>query len=379
MASRTTYALVLILLLVVAGLAYESQAAHQSKVGTSSKTSSSSAQAVSPDWLAADPSFVGTNATIDYPPDYDSMAAYTLGLINTDRQSAGAPTVELSSVPSGQQHADSLSYFGTTGHWDVQGYKPYMRYTLLGGTGYMAENVAQGYCTSSQPSAPTLVSAKCTTQTIENGLAAAEYQMMNDDAACCGNGHKENIVDKAHNSVSLGVAYNTTSRAVYLVEDFQDSFIQNGSIQLTGTNVTISGTTNADLTGWTANAAASDIVVYHDPAPSAIPVSELAPSQSCDQNELKEPAPCQYLGAYSAGTQVADVLAPCPTKYKCGTGNFTFAATWAQDASSGSFEIVVPLAQLESTYGGGVYTFYLWPDGDLTEPITGLSVFATGA
>jgi hypothetical protein len=75
--------------------------------------------------------------------------------------------------------------------------------------------------------------------------------------------------------------------------------------------------------------------------------------------------------------QISAVLAPCPAQHTCASGNWTYAQTWQQ--SSGNFEIRFSISGLESAYGNGVYTFYLWPVGDTTEPITSVSLFVTGA
>ena len=84
------------------------------------------------DWLTDSPIIVGQSAKIDFPPDHLALENFTLGVINHDRVGAGLSPVVVSSVLSGQQHADSMAYYGYFSHWDNQGYKPYMRYTLLG-------------------------------------------------------------------------------------------------------------------------------------------------------------------------------------------------------------------------------------------------------
>jgi len=333
--------------------------------------------AISGSWLADNPSFVGNSSTIDYPPDYGVLVNFTLGLIDADRASAGLSPIALSAVTSGQQHADSMAYFGTFGHWDVQGYKPYMRYTLLGGTGAVRENVALNSCTNSPPSASSVQVAPCSLQTIENGISSAEYEMMNYDASCCNNGHRENILDSHHNQVSLGIAYDMKTGSVYLVEDFEDSYISNGSIQLSGSQVTFYGSTRQNLTGWAGSSSGAEIVVYYDAMPTPINATELQPTASCDQyNEFSEPSSCQYRGAYDSGAELSAVFAPCPQGRVCGSGNYTYAQTWQYD--SGTFLIIFSIGGLESTHGNGVYTFYLWPDGDTVEPITSLSLFVTG-
>ncbi len=327
-------------------------------------------------WLS-DPSFQGSKTNITYPPSYTQLANYTLGLINQDRTSNGIPPVSLSTAQSGQQHADSLAYFGTIGHWDVQGYKPYMRYTLLGGTGSVSENVGPTYCTNSQTPSASVFPTPCTIQTLENAIANSEYQMMNNDSACCNNGHRLNILNRMHNAVSIGIAYNATSNLAYLVEDFEDTYITSESLQLSAGTITFQGSTAQNLQGWTSTSSGATIVMYYDPPPSNISISMLVPNPSCYQyNEFNEPPSCQYQGAYTPGTEISSVFAPCPNGYTCQSGN-DYAQVWQQD-SAGSFEIVFSISAMESAQGSGVYTLYLFPLGQ-SEPITSLSLFvATG-
>jgi uncharacterized protein YkwD len=329
-------------------------------------------------WLSDSPAFSGNSSKIDYPPDYGAIANFTLGVINEDRQSAGLQPITLSSVPSGQQHADSMAYYGYFSHWDNQGYKPYMRYTLLGGTGGVEENVALNYCTTSEPNSTQDVAAPCSLQTVENAINGSEWMMMNNDTACCSNGHRTNILDPIHNQVSLGVAYNSTT--VFLVEDFENDYIGSESLQVSGGVVTFQGSILSYQKGWMESVSGAEISVYFDPTPSNISLSDLRMLTSCDQySELSEPASCQYQGAYTSGTPISTVFYPCPAGRVCSSsGNYTYAQQWQMKYGTSDFDIVFSISALEAAYGSGVYTFYLWPAEVATGPITSLSVFVTG-
>lgn len=326
----------------------------------------------SPDaWLKDDPSIAQGGMTLDYPPGYAALANFTLALINQDRSAAGLGPVSMSAVASGQQHADSMAYFGYFSHWDVQGYKPYMRYTLLGGTGSVEENVALSYCTSSGVAAP------CTQRTVESAINASEWMMMNNDTVCCSNGHRQNILGPLHNMVSIGIAYNAT--AVFLVEDFEDSYIGSESLQVSSGAVSFNGTLPQEPYAWMTRQAGAEILVYYDPTPSSIAVGQLDRLRACSQyNELNESAACQYQGAYNPGTEVSTVFEPCPQGRECVSGNYIYAQTWQYDSGTGSFEIAFSLAALEAAHGPGVYTLYLWPSERAPEAITSLSLFVTG-
>jgi uncharacterized protein YkwD len=357
-----------------AGRASSSTASSVSSSRELSTATPANAQVLSGSWLPDNPTFAGNNSRIDYPPGYSTLANFTLDLINKDRASAKWNPVILSSVPSGQQHADSMAYFRYFSHWDTQGYKPYMRYTLLGGTGSVTENIALNYCSNtSQPNATNVGPAPCTMQTVENAINASEWEMVNNDMACCNNTHRDTILGPIHNQVSIGVAYNSTS--VYLVEDFQDSYISPELFHVSGQNITLSGTLTRDLPDWLTRQGGSEISIYYDPAPNAISVSQLVPSAACSKfSEVSEPAGCQYQGSYNAGTPVFTVFAPCPAADGCTDGaNYTYAQTW--ELNSTTFNIGFSIKSLEASHGSGVYTFYLWPSERAPEPITSLSIF----
>ena len=344
----------------------------------SSVTTKTSAGNSTGNWLSDSPAFVGNSSKVDYPPDYGAIANFTLSVINEDRRAAGLQPVSLSGVPSGQQHADSMAYYGYFSHWDNQGYKPYMRYTLIGGTGSVEENAALNYCTTSQPNSTRDIAASCSLQTLENAINGSEWMMMNNDTACCSNGHRANILDPIHNQVSLGVAYNSTT--VYLVEDFENSYIGSESLQVSSGVVTLHGLIPAYQKGWMESESGAEISVYFDPTPSNISLSAMRLLTSCDKySELSEPASCQYQGAYTSGTPISTVFYPCPAGRVCSSsGNFTYAQQWQMTYSTGAFDIVFSISALEAAYGNGVYTFYLWPAEVATGPITSLSVFVTG-
>ncbi len=88
-----------------------------------------------------------SNSTISCPdvvsyPSLEELVNYTLSIITNDRMSSNLQNVTLSQITSAQQHADDMLKNHYFSHWDTQGYKPYVRYTLAGGTGAVDENLA---------------------------------------------------------------------------------------------------------------------------------------------------------------------------------------------------------------------------------------------
>jgi uncharacterized protein YkwD len=289
----------------------------------------------------------GTTLEITYPPNYAQLANYSLNAINQDRESAGLLPVTLSPIPSAQQHADSMLVNDYFSHWDTQGYKPYMRYSILSGTGFVEENVAYESTTL-----PTFV----TTSDVENAISSLEWQMMNNDSACCQNGHRDNILTPFHNRVSIGVAYDSTN--VYFVEDFE-TFLTSLSTPIDqGNTVTLTGNTSSALNP-------SSILIFYDPTP-----------QPLDSLQLDT----QYYGSYDQGTFLGGVVPPCSGIFgRClqfSQGITEQASTW--QTSTNAIDIQFSIENFVATSGNGVYTVYL-VQGSQSNPeyLTSISIFVT--
>ena len=288
-----------------------------------------------------------TSIQITYPSNYLTLANYTLAIINQNRTSMGLDKVILSPIPSGQEHADSMLQNGYFSHWDTQGYKPYMRYSLLNGTGYVEENVAYEY--SGQ-----LIFLS--TQRVERAIGDLEWQMMNNDSACCANGHRDNILNIYHTRVSIGIAYN--ANYLYLVQDFETYLTSLSSPIAQGNTVTLQGNTSQALSP-------SSVEVYYDPLPSPISPANLS---------------AVYNTPYGPGTFVGGAVPPCnnilQTCEKFDQGVTVSATNW--HVGSNNIDIQFSLAKFIATEGDGVYTLYM-VQGALSNPeyLTSISVFVT--
>lgn len=325
-------------------------------------------------WVVDNPSFLNGSVyyKIDYPPDYGILVNFTLNLINSERATAGLCPVTLSSIPSAQQHADDMYYFNYFSHWDVQDFKPYMRYTMLGGEGYAEENAGINACSSYYVYAvhPNASSSGCNLQSVEYAINSSEYSMMYQDSYCCNNGHRDNILNPFHNRVSIGIAFGTTGAAlglVFFVEDFENDYIVNSSGSISGSIVTLQGSTQNIMGG--------SIAIAYDPTPTFLNYTDLHPMNcafiSPDAEEHEPPA-CRYVGAYDPGQIIGTTCS------WCGTWDNMTMKVWQQDSSSGDFKIVFDISKLQSIYGNGVYTLYLFPAGKYVNPITSLSIFVGG-
>ena len=275
--------------------------------------------------------------TLSPSSTHDELADYALSLINSDRQQNGLQNVTLSSIDSGQLHADNMLKNGYVSHWDINGYKPYMRYTLAGGQGAVAENIAWEGETGNAVGID-----------VKAALKDMEYSMMYNDSASNW-GHRNNILNPFHNEINIGIAYDNHN--VYFVEDFEDDYVQWSTLSSSGSQMQMSGTiTQTNLT-------LSQVAIYYDNV-SNLTIQQLSSSP--------------YQGSYDSGTSVGIVLPPGWT----GQEGITISAqAWSQNGQN--FDITFSLSSAFAEDGIGVYTLYLWTDSN--SYLTTYSIWNTGS
>ena len=117
-----------------------------------------------------------------------------LELINEARRAAGLVEVVLDDNPTAQLHAEDMRANCFGGHWGSDGKKPYMRYTLNGGTHNSAENASgSSYC----PPDP----SRYAYAPLYGRVARAHEGLMNSPD------HRDNLLRAGHRKVGLGFAY----------------------------------------------------------------------------------------------------------------------------------------------------------------------------
>ena len=296
----------------------------------------------------APPDIKNGSADIAYPSDYCVLASYALQQINVDRAANGTGPVSLGFNQAAQQHADSMLYYGYFSHYDTQGYKPYMRYSLLGGRGADFENVA---FFSYSVSHFTSVSA------VEDAIKTLENSMVYNDSQCCGNGHRYNILSPLHNIVSIGVAYSGT--ALYFDEEFENDYI---ALNFTATPASAPSPYYVTMTGKLAQQVQSPNSIYI--AFDGTPSPETPTALSSGPHEYGP-------GALVGGVIPPDFFGGCSRRF---TQGITVCADSWKFSSSG-IDIAFPLDQFAKSYGSGVYTIYLITGSDTDSAITSISIF----
>lgn len=265
-----------------------------------------------------------SNQTSTY--SHGELTSYALLLINSDRSQHGLSNVSLSSIGSGQQHADNMLKYHFFSHCDTNGYKPYMRYTLAGGQGSVSENVAWQY--SSGPF------------DVKEAIRDLEWQMMYDDSDCDW-GHRDNILNPFHNKVSIGIAFDNND--LYFVQDFENDYIEWSTL-----SVSINGEVAMKGTFPNEELSAKWINIFYDNLPSSL-----------TSEQLGKP---EYTGGYTMGTFVGMVV---PSGYESPEGITITTQKWTQTGRN--FEIRFDLSKAFSLKGKGVYTLYLQPDSETIE------------
>lgn len=385
---RVALVIALVWLMIFVG-AYGYLRVRRTLPSTSTTVTASSTQY---QYILADPSISNGQANITYSPDYDVLANYSLNLINHDRQQSGVPVVRLSSVPSGQQHANSMLYFGYLSHWDTQGYKPYMRFTLLGGKGSVAENIdSQGGPCPTGYSCPWEFTSQ---NLVESAIAEAENTMMYNDSYCCNNLHRAQILNPSNDEVSIGVAWNLTD--FFFVEDFVDTHATFSVLSYDPNSqvVALAGSLPS------LNSTAAEIAVFYDPTPTPLSPSILDPNYHRAENYPPILPVCNpfsrtfegytfpndgcsnYQGSYGEGYFLGIVVykQPCPEGYICTYSKNTpdneiqsYATIW--QVSGSSFTIQFNLGTFTPYFGHGVYTIYFYPNYSINETVTSYSIF----
>jgi uncharacterized protein YkwD len=319
--------------------AIASEIAH---VFPSTQTSTSTNSSTST-FAAYSPLISNGAANVSYPADYETLSSFTLTLINQDRANQSAPPVILGTNPAAQQHADSMLRYDYFSHFDTQGFKPYMRYTLLGGAGAVSENVAY-------------ISWKgdhfTDTSAVETSISTLEHAMMYNDSICCNNGHRFDIINPLHNRVALGLAYNSTT--LFFVEDFENYYIDLSYNFSKDYLFSMAGNVLAPMANPT------QIFVTFDATPS----SETPAQLDAGPNE------------YGAGELLGGVLPPCNEACTAFPTGLTVRATVWQ-VTPESVDITFDLSRFIQIYGAGVYTVYLLTGADTGTALTSISVFVS--
>ncbi len=337
------------------------------------------------------------------PSEHATLVDYALTLINQSRTDAGLNDLVLDDNPAAQSHAENSAADCTRGHWDTDGLKPYMRYTLAGGEQYSAENVfAIDFCPED------LDNYQLETPREQIDFAMGRFL----DSP----GHRQTILDPHHRKVGIGLTYQAPT--IWFVQLFVGDYIEyETKPTIDGGMLYLSGRVKngADISNESAK-----LTIYYDPPPepltrgqlsrtycynngtivarvepsresvapppfvpvpeSFLPpdavVSEIRSKQCPDPYDLMldVPAPMSNEEAQENWQQARD-LSQATTWDLIGYSLFTAHEWTVQDDS---FAVSADVPELLKRHGGGVYTVVLW--GEINgepAPISEYSIFVS--
>jgi hypothetical protein len=285
----------------------------------------------------------------------NDLVQYALTRINQDRMKFNLPPVELSQNNAAQIHAEDLfeTKYPHPTHWSTDGMKPYMKYSMYNGTGYLEQNVAiRGY--------DNVTIEKCKSDTFRcdklnpyTEIDDAEWKMIYNDTICCNDSHKNNILDKYHTQVSLGIVYDDYYFA--FVQNFENNYIHfNKPLIQDNRHIQISGIESKN------NSTLDSIGVYYDDIPSHTVYEENKDNDS-----------------YELGEFIASVVKPPPLLFHYKQpSNYTLleADKWSQDNQS--LDVSFDLSSILKKKG--VYTIVVYfTNNDKNEffPVASYSLF----
>ena len=197
--------------------------------------------------------------------------AYMLELINAERRSAGAPPVTLGDNIAAQLHAEISLANCFSGHWGVDGLKPYMRYSLAGGYQYNSENASgSDYCISESDGHRPLDNIETEIREMMNGWMNSA-------------GHRRNILDQRHVKVNIGLAWNDYNIAGY--QHFEGGYVEYDRLpEITDGTLTVSGRVTNGLQFF--NKEQVGLQIYYDRPPRTLTLGQLARTYCYDSGVL---------------------------------------------------------------------------------------------
>lgn len=284
----------------------------------------------------------------------NSIIQYALEKINNDRIKFNLPLVKLTQNEAAQLHAeDVFKTKSNSTHWTTDGMKPYMKYSAYGGTGYIEQNIAsRGYNNDTLNKCKNGI-AKCDMINPYEEIEYAQQTMVYNDTMCCADSHRNNILDKKHTHVSIGIAYD--DYYFVMVQNFENNYIQfNEPLTQDNKHIHISGKMQSK------NNTLHVIGIYYDETPTHLVY---------DQNKDNK--------SYKLGKFIASVVKPAPllSQYKQ-PSNYTLieADKWSQNDEY--IDVHFDLSPILEK--GGIYTIVSYFRDTYTNekfPVTSYSIF----
>jgi len=143
------------------------------------------------------------------------LILYTLSQINSEREKYGLQPLSLFiNNTVAQQHAEEMAAHGYLSHWDLKGYKPYMRWGFEGFTWFgISESLGATFVEYGR----IVWTRNELLKTIRDHI----YNMIYNDAESNW-GHRDDLLDPCHNYVAIGIAFSEKTFALVInaIDDY---------------------------------------------------------------------------------------------------------------------------------------------------------------
>ena len=314
-----------------------------------------------------------------------------LDLVNQIRVGEGLEPVELGENAAAQIHAEGALKGCYVSHWDSDGLKPYMRYSLAGGYQSNSENGhGLDYCIKYEDGYRAIESIATEVRQAVDGWMKSP-------------GHRRNMLRPWHRKLNIEIAWDTYNFVAY--QHFEGDYvrfeqipaIQDGTLFLSGELLSGSGLSDRKALG---------VQLYYDPPPHSLTSGQLSRTY-CYDNGLHvadispPPAPGRSYTIDSYETEYW----PCPSPYDVPSDApaaqtydeahelweeayeasksvpryqivVPYLTTGEWDVTSSIFRVVADVSDVTAQRGPGVYTLVLWADLEDDNAIVGrYSVF----
>ncbi len=234
------------------------------------------------------------------PPEfrYIEEKRFMLDLINEERGREGLKPVVLGSNIAAQLHAETSIEECFASHWNLDGLKPYMRYSLAGGYQANAENVAgSDYC-------PSRYSFYAPVSDIREEIRETMAGWMDSP------GHREAIMDPWVKKVNIGLEWSTYNFSA--VQQFEGDYIEYlESPTIAGGVLTVAGRVKNGLSIPTDERLV--VAIFYDPPPQRLTRGQIARTYCYDKGTpvaiLREPPP---KGSYYIDDETDETFEFCP-------------------------------------------------------------------
>ena len=298
-----------------------------------------------------------------------------LSLINDERARVGAGPVVLGENIAAQLHAESALSNCFSGHWGLDGLKPYMRYSLAGGYQSNGENGhGSDYCIKASDGYRPIGSIQMEIREAMAGWMSSP-------------GHRRNILDPSHMKVNIGIAWDRYNVKVF--QHFEGDYVEYQHLpDIDGGVLKMSGNTrNGARLGSRRDLG---VQIYHDPPPAPLTPGQVARTY-CYDNGLRVAGLRERLtgGSFWPEDRFTTTYSPCPDPADVPadapparspteanrlweeaydrsrlTGERTITVPWIDaakfDVTGGAFDVEADISEVLDKHGDGVYSVLVW-------------------